>query len=314
MSKILGQPITIGGAKSGGNDHVPVLGTDFTYTGTCEVVDDSDEVMGTQWHINFLTSGTLTTAEEWKNVDIFLVGGGGNGATGTSNGGRGGAGGKGGTCKTVTSLSVPAKTAQAFVIGGAGGTTSALGQSAAGGTTGGGASGATSYSVNGDSGYGGTYAFGATTGTAYGANGAGGGFGSISSSAPTSKDCSAGGTGANGSGKGGHGAGTNSYSTNTAHFVQVYNSSQKKYITTKVTVKSYRDAYSSVRGDTGAANTGAGGGGGGAGARLAIAQNVQFYSASEAARADVVDQSINTSGAGGGVGGSGIIIMRKHKD
>ena len=46
-----------GKAKS--KDHVPVLGEDFTYSGNCQVVDDSvgGEV---QWRIKFLTSGTLT--------------------------------------------------------------------------------------------------------------------------------------------------------------------------------------------------------------------------------------------------------------
>lgn len=83
------------------SEHVPVLGTDFTYTGTCQVIDDSDAVSGIQWRIKFLTSGTLITTEDWL-VDVFLVGGRASGSAGSKsatsgsffgpsgNGGRGG--------------------------------------------------------------------------------------------------------------------------------------------------------------------------------------------------------------------------------
>ena len=88
-----------GVAASGSSDHVPVLGEDFTYTGSCEVIDDSDAVSGVQWRIKFYTSGTLITAQDWV-VDLFLVGGGRPGASGLNSNGydgaRGGNGGAGG--------------------------------------------------------------------------------------------------------------------------------------------------------------------------------------------------------------------------
>ena len=88
---------TGGGGTS--KDHVPVLGEDFTYTGSCEVIDDSTEVSGVQWRIKFYTSGTLVIANDWL-VDLFLVGGGRSGGTGarggTKKGGTGGNGGAGG--------------------------------------------------------------------------------------------------------------------------------------------------------------------------------------------------------------------------
>ena len=73
--------IFAGGGKS--KDKVPVLGEDFTYTGSCEVIDDSNEASGTQWRIKFLTSGTLVFAKK-QTVDLFLVGGGGTPALSSS--------------------------------------------------------------------------------------------------------------------------------------------------------------------------------------------------------------------------------------
>ena len=76
-------------------DHVPVLGEDFSYSGNCQVIDDSvgDEV---QWRIKFLTSGTLTVLTADWLVDLFLVGGGAAGNSGVAGGGTfpGAGGGK----------------------------------------------------------------------------------------------------------------------------------------------------------------------------------------------------------------------------
>ena len=104
---------TIRTFKEEGGGSVPVKDKDFTYTGNCEVIDDSDDVSGIQWRIKFLTSGVLTLKDE-RLVDVFLVGGGGNG--GTSNystdwgTGRGfycsGAGGGGGYTKTVLNVTL----------------------------------------------------------------------------------------------------------------------------------------------------------------------------------------------------------------
>ena len=70
---------TIRTFKEEGGGSVPVKDKDFTYTGNCEVIDDSTE-MGVNWRIKFLTSGVLTLKDE-RLVDVFLVGGGGNGGT-----------------------------------------------------------------------------------------------------------------------------------------------------------------------------------------------------------------------------------------
>ena len=180
-------------------DKVPVLGEDFTYTGSCEVIDDSDEVSGVQWRIKFYTSGTLVTNQDWV-VDLFLVGGGGNGAAyGASN--SAGGGGGGGYTGTFKKLTISAQQSYSIVVGGATGSTSALGQSVnggsavangvtiggAGGSGGGGGGGGPAAVGNGGSdgsdgvnGYGGkgqgttTREFGETGATLYAGGGGGG--------------------------------------------------------------------------------------------------------------------------------------------
>lgn len=62
---------------------VPVKDKDFTYSGNCEVIDDTDEVSGVQWRIKFLTSGILVVIEQWL-ADLFLVGGGNGSQAGVS--------------------------------------------------------------------------------------------------------------------------------------------------------------------------------------------------------------------------------------
>ena len=80
---------------------VPVKDKDFTYTGNCQVIEDSVANGQTNWRIKFLTSGVLTFASD-VNIDAFYVGGGGGGGAGiveTTNGsyelGSGGSGGSG---------------------------------------------------------------------------------------------------------------------------------------------------------------------------------------------------------------------------
>ena len=160
-------------------DHVPVLGEDFTYSGSCTVIDDSNDAEGVQWRIKFLTSGSLVIANDWL-VDLFLVGGGRSGGGGSPSYSRvGGTGGAGGQCKTIPSLVVAKGIAYPIVIGGSNGDTSALEQSTSGGGASGGNSGA-SGSVGGN-GSNGTSEFGETGSDIYGGGGGGGGGGATRS-------------------------------------------------------------------------------------------------------------------------------------
>lgn len=155
-----------GAAASGGSDHVPVLGEDFTYTGSCEVIDDSDKVSGVQWRIKFLTSGTLVFAKQ-QTVDLFLVGGGGNGAAYGANNGAGGGGG-GGYTGTFKQLTIEAQQSYAIVVGGSSGASSALGQSVNGGSS------VPNGTTSGGSGGSGGGSGGAGSGSGQAAGGAGG--------------------------------------------------------------------------------------------------------------------------------------------
>ena len=64
--------------KSSGSSYI------FTYTGNCEVVDDSATGTG-NWKIKFLTSGALTTKVA-IDVDVFLVGSAGGGSSDSDGG------------------------------------------------------------------------------------------------------------------------------------------------------------------------------------------------------------------------------------
>ena len=117
---------------------VPVLGTDFTWTGgdgTLQLIDDGEE----NWRIKFLSSGTFTPLVDMV-VDVFCLGGGGG-----TGGRRCGAGGAGYTT-TVQSVALTAGTAYTVTVGAAGknsdvaagdgtdgGSTSAFGVKAQGG-------------------------------------------------------------------------------------------------------------------------------------------------------------------------------------
>ena len=125
---------------------------EFTYTGSYEIVDDSNNIISNpdswtgNWKIRFLTSGKLTFIKlngAANGIDTFLVGGGGNGGnqieahrSGCHGYSAAGAGGGGGYRYTKKGLSVNLAS-YSIVIGQATQTTSAFGYSAAGGQNGG---------------------------------------------------------------------------------------------------------------------------------------------------------------------------------
>ena len=123
------------------NNKIP----DFTYTGSYEIVDDSDNLIGStngNWKIRFLTSGTLTftTLNGASNgIDAFLVGAGGGGGYGAY-GGSGSGGGGGGYVKTIKNVVIKNNETYSIVIGtggtGNGEPSSAFGVEALGGNAG----------------------------------------------------------------------------------------------------------------------------------------------------------------------------------
>ena len=112
---------------------------EFTYTGTYEIVDDSDTPIVTSpdnWKIRFLTSGTLNFSRlngAEDGIDVFLVGGGGGG------GGARGGGGVGGYTTTQAGISVLTNTDYTITVGsgGSGGTSNSVSTSGTKGTDGG---------------------------------------------------------------------------------------------------------------------------------------------------------------------------------
>lgn len=154
-------------------DGVPI----FTYTGSYQIVDDSNNVIQDtdgNWKIRFLTSGKLTFSKlrtAANGIDVFCVGGGANGQNGSSSGTYdavdGGDGGSGGKTTTKKGVSVVTGTEYTITVGGAGGQTSAFGVSAAGGTISTGGSGG---------GKGGAYNIAAGSGGSDGSDGGAGGW------------------------------------------------------------------------------------------------------------------------------------------
>ena len=160
----------------------------FTYTGNCEIVDDSDNVLSDtttcgksisstestwtgNWKIRFLTSGqlTFTSLNSASNgIDVFLVGGGAGGAAYWDGGAIAGAGG-GGYTKTFKGNIVSPMTSYTIDIGAGGraGSTasnvnssdgnpsSAFGYTASGGKTAGGGGYGVGISKGGNGGSGG---------------------------------------------------------------------------------------------------------------------------------------------------------------
>lgn len=169
----------------------------FTYTGTCSMIDDGIVNSIQNYRIKFLTDGVFTPAKNYS-LDVFLVGGGGGGGT-TDYGGGGGGGYT--TKNTFVALSGVAYTIDigaGGAVGSNGSATTAFGLSANGGNAaaglngGGGGSGGGNQIGNGGSdgsngvsnGGGGsvgtgqgstTKEFHETTGDLYGGGGGGGG-------------------------------------------------------------------------------------------------------------------------------------------
>ena len=131
---------------------LPVLGEDFTYTGNCQVIEDSVANGQTNWRIKFLTSGVLTFASG-VIIDAFYVGGGGGGVNarrvGTPSAPRQGSGGGGGYTKTVSDIEIIKNTSYQITIGSGGlshssnstarvygGSSSGFGNSISGGSSG----------------------------------------------------------------------------------------------------------------------------------------------------------------------------------
>lgn len=141
---------------------------EFTYSGTCEVVEDDDTIISDianykgNWKIRFLTSGTLSFSNLYgakDGIDVFLVGGGGGGAS--SGAIKAGAGGGYTTTSTATVSVGPDYTIEVGAGGarGSGGNaTTAFGLTANGGSVGGNNGGA------GGSGGGGRYRVGGSDG------------------------------------------------------------------------------------------------------------------------------------------------------
>ena len=98
----------------------PALNKDFTYSGQCQVIDDSTEAYN-EWRIKFLTSGTLKFTANIA-VDIFLVGGGGGGAGYAANnsGVLCSGGGGGGYTKTLNNITLNKNVSYSIVIGNGG--------------------------------------------------------------------------------------------------------------------------------------------------------------------------------------------------
>lgn len=100
----------------------PALNKDFTYSGQCQVIDDSTEAYN-EWRIKFLTSGILKFTANIA-VDIFLVGGGGGGAGYVTNSNTTAlvcsGGGGGGYTKTLNNITLNKNVSYSIVIGNGG--------------------------------------------------------------------------------------------------------------------------------------------------------------------------------------------------
>lgn len=176
----------------------PVLNKDFTYTGRCEVIDESTQAYN-NWKIKFLTSGTLKFTAN-MNIDVFCVGGGGSGAGGGTSGSQSrktplpSAGGGGGYTKTIKNVNITKNTSYSIVVGAGGAIPTAAktpgnsggsssmssisGASANGGNGGGDTSGTFHYIKGGNGGSGGSCGAYASTGRGVPARSSGGSNGS----------------------------------------------------------------------------------------------------------------------------------------
>ena len=110
--KFGGGPVSSG--SSGSPITIPVIGTDFNWTGS----DNSYIVLndgGGNWRIKFLSSGTFTPLKA-MTIDAFLVGGGAAGKGETWNA----YGGSGGFTNTVKKIALTKNTKYNVVIGAGG--------------------------------------------------------------------------------------------------------------------------------------------------------------------------------------------------
>ena len=272
----------------------------FTYTGNCEIVDDSNG----NWKIRFLTSGNLTFTRN-VDIDVFLVGGGGSGSI--VYGGAGGGGGSGYTKSASTSI---VKNTSYSIVIGAGG--AGLSETYSGSGNNGGASSAFSFSAAG--GFGGSEFDG-------GAGGSGGGAGGFQQSAGKGGTNGGNGSGTTSVGLGSATAGTagNGQGTSTREFYEIdKNASAQLYAgaggggacalnktnVAKVSAGAAGDltagqgAVCNFNGKTtgataGVANTGGGGGG---------SATTSYYG-----------RGTNNYVGSSGAGGSGIVIIRNSR-
>lgn len=113
-----------GPVSSGSTTTVPVIGTDFNWTGgdnTYLVLNDD----GGNWRIKFLSSGVFTPLRDML-IDAFLVGAGGGGSL---------AGAGGGYTTTSKLITLFANTEYTITIGAGGAKASSLGAGSPGGST-----------------------------------------------------------------------------------------------------------------------------------------------------------------------------------
>lgn len=272
----------------------------FTYTGNCEIVDDSNG----NWKIRFLTSGNLTFTRD-VDIDVFLVGGGGSGSI--VYGGAGGGGGSGYTKSASTSI---VKNTSYSIVIGAGG--AGLSDTYSGSGNNGSASSAFNFSAAG--GFGGSEFDG-------GAGGSGGGAGGFQQSAGKGGTNGGNGSGTTSVGLGSATAGAagNGQGTSTREFYEIdKNASAQLYAgaggggacalnktnVAKVSAGAAGDltagqgAVCNFNGKTtgataGVANTGGGGGG---------SATTSYYG-----------RGTNNYVGSSGAGGSGIIIIRNSR-
>lgn len=267
--------------------HVPALGVDFSYTGSCTVIDDSNDADGIQWRIKFLTSGVLKFTNE-QLIDVFLVGGGGAGgaryAGGTFPTYTFGGGGGGGYTKTAKQITLVANTSYSITIGSGGSGTSYTG----GGNT----TGFTQTANGGKVGYDGGKVGSGGTGTNArkgGDGGSGGGAGGRFETAGSGKGFR------NGSGGVDGGNGTDAEDTN------------KKYgIGQGTTTREFGEVGSTVY------SNGGRGGYGTPGVIIDGSSNTGD-AGSGGTTVSIKSGSTYTTEERAGSGGSGIVIIRNHR-
>lgn len=241
--------------KGSGGGKVPVLNQDFTYTGECNIIDDSDN----NWRIKFLTSGTFVWLSDSITIDCFLVGGGGAGGTGQKSLMPATGGGGGGYTNSINSVYLSINNSYQIIIGDGGlvGTFSQANVATDGGSTSGftltanggkhGNTARTNYCTGGDGGSGGGGCYAGVQTTYSPNNGGYNGSDGISTSSSWSR----------GPGKG-QGTTTKEFSEETG---TLYAGGGGGYYLSANTPGSGGQGGGGAGGSSGTANTGGGGGG-----------------------------------------------------